>query len=84
MESIRTSKNNPCKFGSLLTFFFFYLQIFFPSKGTIVWRKDVPILYQINECIAKMGDNYISIMDNYFNEFKEKMNNRYRIAKKTS
>jgi len=27
-ESIRTSKNNPCKFGSLL-------------KGTIVWRKDV-------------------------------------------
>lgn len=25
MESIRTSKNNPCKFGSLLTCLFFYI-----------------------------------------------------------
>ena len=40
MESIRSSKNNLCKFGSLLTCFFFYVQKFFPSKGTFVWRKD--------------------------------------------
>lgn len=79
MESIRTSKNNPCKFGSLLTCIFFYVQIFFPSKGTIVWRKNVPIIYQINEYIAKIGENYESIMDNYFDAFKEKMNNRFRI-----
>ena len=54
---------------------------FFPSKGTIVWRKDVPILYQINEYIAEMGENFDSIMDNYFETFKEKMNSRYRIPK---
>lgn len=82
MESIRTSKNNPCKFGSLLTYLFFYVQIFFSSKGTIVWRKDVHVLYQINEYIAKMGENYNSIMENYFDGFKEKMNNRYQILKK--
>ena len=45
MDSIRTSKNNPCKFGSLLTCLFFYVQNFFPSKGSVVWRKDTPILY---------------------------------------
>ena len=36
MESIRTSKNNPYKFGSLLICLFFYVQKFFPSKGTVV------------------------------------------------
>lgn len=29
-----------------------------------------------------MGENFKSIMDNYFETFKEKMNNRYRIHKK--
>ena len=77
MESIRSSKNNPCNFGSLLTFLFFYVQKFFPSKGTVEWRKDVPVLYQINEYIAEMSENYNCIMDNYFDAFKEKMNNRY-------
>lgn len=63
MESIKTSKANPSKFSSLLTCLFFYAQKFFPSKGTIVWRKDVPVLYQINEYISKMGENFVSIMD---------------------
>jgi hypothetical protein len=54
MDSIRTSKSNPYKFGSLLTCLFFYVQKFFPSKGEVVWRKDVPILYKINEFIAEM------------------------------
>ena len=82
MESIRTSKNNPCKFGSLLTCLFFYVQKFFPSKGSVVWRKDTPVLYQINEFIAEMGDNFDNIMDNYFEVFKEKMNNRFQIPQK--
>ena len=82
MESIRTSKNNPCKFGSLLTCLFFYVQKFFPSKGIVVWRKDVLVLYQINEYISEMGENFVSIMDNYFEVLKEKMNNRFRIPKK--
>ena len=30
IESIRTSKKNPCKFGSLLTCLFFYVEKFFP------------------------------------------------------
>ena len=45
MESIRKYKNNPYAFGSLLTYLFFYVQKFFPSKGTIAWRKDVHVLY---------------------------------------
>lgn len=39
-------------------------------------------LYQINEYIAEMGENYGSIMDNYFNVLKDKMNNKFRIPKK--
>ena len=45
MESIRTSENNPYEFGCLLTCLFFYVQKFFPSKGIVVWRKDVCVLY---------------------------------------
>ncbi len=40
------------------------------------------VLYQINEYIVEMGENYSSIMDNYFDASKEKMNNGYRIPKK--
>ena len=82
MENIRTSKNNPYKFGSLLTCLSFYVQKFFPSKGMIVWRKDVLVLYQINEYISEMGENVVSIMDNYFEVFKEKINNRIHIPRK--
>lgn len=64
------------------TYLFFFVQNFFPSKTTVVWRKDVPILYQINEYITEMGENYVSIMDNYFNSFKKNMNNRFKISKK--
>ena len=73
MENIRTSKNNPCKFGSLLTFFFFYVQKFFPSKDKIIWKKDTQVLYQINEFVAEVGVFFDSIMDNYFEIFIEKM-----------
>ena len=82
MECIRTSKNNPCKFNSLFTCLFLYVQKFFPYKDTIEWRNDVPFLYHINEYIAKMGEKFDSIMDNYFDAFKEKMNNRFRKPKK--
>ena len=73
MESIRSSKNSPCKFGSLFTYIFFYVQTFFPFKGTIEWRKDVLVLFQINEYIAKMGESFDSIMDSYFETFKKKL-----------
>ena len=81
MDSINTSKINPCKFDSLLTCLFFYVQKFFPSKGSIVWRKDTPVLYQINEFIAEIGENFDSILHNYFEVFKETMNNRFQINK---
>ena len=45
MESIRSSKHNPCKFGSLSTYLFLYVQKIFPSKGIVVWRKDTLVLY---------------------------------------
>ena len=45
MESIKTLNNNPCNFGSLLACLFFFVQFFSPSKGSVIWRKDVPILY---------------------------------------
>ena len=82
MESIRGSKNNPCKFRSLLKCLFFFIHKIFTSKGTIVWRKYFFVLYHINEYIAEMGDKFESVMDKYFETFKEKMNNRYRIPKK--
>ena len=82
MDNIRTSKNNPYKFGSLLTCLFFYVQKLFPSKGSIVWRKDTLILYQINDFIVEMGENFERVMDNYFEVFKEKMNNRFKIPPK--
>ena len=34
------------------------------------------------EFIAEMGENFDSIMDNYFDFFKEKMNNRFWIPPK--
>ena len=40
------------------------------------------VLYQINEYIVEMGENFVSIMDNYFDVLKEKMNNRFRIPRK--
>ena len=55
---------------------------FIPSKGTVVWRKDIPVLYQINEFIAELGVNFDKVMDNYFEDFKERMNNRFRIPPK--
>ena len=45
----------------------------------MVWGKDIPILYQINEFIAELGENFDSVLDSYFEEFKERMNNRFRI-----
>lgn len=73
MESIQDSKNNSCNFFLLLVFLFFNVQKFFPSNGNFVWRKDTPVLYQINEFINEMGDNFESIMDAYFDKFKERM-----------
>lgn len=81
MESIRASKKNPCNFGSLLMCLFFYVQNFFPSKGNIVWSSNRPVLYEISDFISKMGDNFDGIMDAYFEKFKEKMQNRFRIPK---
>ena len=82
IDSVKTSKNNPFKFVSLLTCLFFYVQKFFPSKGIVVWRKDTRVLYQINDIIAEMDQNFERVMDNYFEVFKEKMNNRFRIPAK--
>lgn len=78
-ESIRASKPNPWKFGPLLVCLFFYVHKFFPSKGTVVWQKDRPIMYQINDFITELGDNFASIVDAYFDEFRAKMENRHRI-----
>lgn len=47
-----------------------------------MWRKDTPILYQINEFIAEMGENFERVMDSYFEVFKEKINNRFWIPPK--
>jgi hypothetical protein len=57
------------------------VQKLFPSKGTVVWKKDRPVIYQINEFIIELGDNFENIMDAYFDDFKEKMQNRFRIPK---
>ena len=72
MDNIMTSKNNACNFGSHLTCLFFFVQKFFPSKGSVIWIKDAPVLYLINKYIVEMGENFVSIMDNYFDSFKKR------------
>ena len=39
----------------------------------------MPLLYQINEYITEMGKNFDSIMDSYFDTFKEKIRNMFKI-----
>ena len=39
----------------------------------MAWKKDIPIVYQINKSIADMEDNFESIMDAYFETFREIM-----------
>lgn len=65
-EGIWASKPNPLKYGSILVCLFFYIQNLFPSKGTMVCKKDRLVVYQINEYIEELGDNFESIMDAYF------------------
>lgn len=77
IETMKTSKNNSFKFSSLLTFLFFYVQKFSPSKGTSMCRKDTRVLYQINEFIEEMGEIFEKVLDNYFEAFKEKIKNRF-------
>ena len=48
----------------------------------MVWKKETLVLYQINKFIAKMGKNFKSIMNNYFDTFKEKMKNKFSIPRK--
>ena len=81
IESIWVSKNNSCKFGSLLVYLFFCVQKLFPSKGNIVQEKDTLVLYQINEFIDEMGENFEGIMDAYFEKFKGRMHSMFRIPK---
>ena len=47
----------------------------------MVYKKDKTIIYQINEYIAKMGNNFESIMDAYFETFNERMQSRFIIPK---
>ena len=70
IDSVKTLKNNPFKFSSFLTCLFFYVQKLFPSKGTVIWRKDTTVLYQINDFIEEMGENFERVFDNYFEVFK--------------
>lgn len=81
IERIQASKNNSCKFGSLLMCLFFYVQKLFPFKRNLVWSKEKPMLYYINDFISEMGENFNGIMDAYFENFKEKIQNRFRIPK---
>lgn len=65
-----------------MTCLFLYVQKFFPSKGTVVWKKDTLLLYQINEFITEMGKNFGSIKYNFFETLKEKMQRKFRIPRK--
>ena len=47
-----------------------------------MWNKDWHVVYQINKYIVELGDNFENIMDAYFDDFKERMQNRYRIPRK--
>ena len=60
---------------------FFYIQNSFPTFGKVGWKTNRSIVVQINEYIEQLGDNFESIMTNYFEDFKKSMKERFRIPK---
>lgn len=76
LGAIRRSKTTQCNFGSILMCTFFYVQNEFPSFGKIGRKTNRSIVVQINEYIEKMGDNFESIMTDYFEDFKKSMKQR--------
>src|SRR5271156_5387448 len=81
MNTIRSAKTNTCKFGSLIMCIFFYFQEYFPSIGKVKWDTSKPVTLQINDLIKSLGDNFDSMMTEYFLGFKENMMERVRIPK---
>ena len=81
LGAIRKANNISCKFGSLLICIFFYVQNSFPTINTVAWDMSRPTKDQINDLISQLGENFEVIMDNYFEEFKNKMRNHMRIPK---
>jgi hypothetical protein len=51
----------------------------FLSFGKVTWKTNRSIAIQINEYIEKLGKNFESVMNGYFEEFKKTMKQRVRI-----
>lgn len=79
MKTIRVARSNTYKFGSLLVCIFFYMKNYFHSTSQVNWRTDTPAIYQINDFIQILGENFDSVMNEYFENFKEGMDQRFRI-----
>lgn len=47
----------------------------------MLWDKSRPVTKQITSYIEQLGENFETILDGYFDEFKGKMKNRMRILK---
>ena len=79
LGAIKKSKEDQCKFGSVLVFIFFYVMKEFPSVVKVNWDPNKIIVTQINDFIDQMGDNFDAQMITYFEDFKNSMKQRMRI-----
>ena len=79
LGAIRRTKGAQCKFGSILVCMFFYVQNEFPSFGKVGWKTNKSIAVKIIEYINQLGNNFESIMNSYFEDFKKSMKQRMRI-----
>lgn len=76
IERIKKDKKQSFKYGSLMVCIFFYVQIFFPGKGNVVWSQEKPIMVQIGEMIKDIGNKFGETMWGYFKEFQIRMHKR--------
>src|SRR5271156_5742188 len=81
MCTIRSSRKNTCKFGSLIMCIFFYFKEYFPSIGKVTWDTSTPITIQIGEFIESLGKIFDNIMHEYFKIIKEVLQARTRLPK---
>lgn len=81
MKTIQLAKSNTCKFGTLLLCIFFYVQKFSPSVSNVDWSTDKLVTLHIIDLIKSLGDTFNSLVDSYYEQFKERMNSWSRIPR---
>lgn len=64
-------KNTSCKFGSLFMCIFFHGKNSFPTIVKVLWDRKKLVTEKIDDFIEHLEKNYETILDGYFDEFKD-------------